>query len=119
MSSNNVAGGFGVIAFAVLLVAFLSLASRAADDPREGIFDFGKDPTGAQAKPPPAPATKPVATTRPAAPAGGLAPVVASAIEIVADDFVADIYHNGKLIPAESRTLQAEIFGAQVERVAL
>jgi hypothetical protein len=121
MSSRNVASRFPVAAFTVLLVtALLSLVVRAADDPRGGIFDFGKDPTGGPAKPAPAtPTTKPAAATRPATPASGLAPVVASAIQIVADDFVADIYHNGKLVPAESRTLQAEIFGAQVERVAL
>jgi hypothetical protein len=38
---------------------------------------------------------------------------------IVADDFVTDIYHNGKVVPAERRKLIAEIFGAQIERVEL
>jgi hypothetical protein len=44
---------------------------------------------------------------------------IANSIEIVADDFVCDIYHNGKLVAAESRKLEAEVFGAQVERVML
>jgi hypothetical protein len=118
MSHSSIVSPFRIILAALIVVAF-SVSLCPADDPRGGIFDFGKDPAGAAAKPSPAAATKPAATTRPAAPAGGLAPVVATAIEVVADDFVADIHHNGKPVPAESRTLQAEIFGAQVERVAL
>ena len=100
-------------AASILFVVVASLSLAVADPPPPGIFDFGKEPTR--------PATKPSPATRPAAaaPAGGLAPVVAAGIQIVADDFVADIHHNGKLVPAESRKLQAEIFGAQAERVAL
>lgn len=80
-----------------------------------GLFDAGDGRPAATTKPT-APPT--AATTKPAAPAG-LSPVVATGIHIVADDFVADIHHNGKLVPAESRKLKAEIFGAQVEFVSL
>jgi hypothetical protein len=44
---------------------------------------------------------------------------VASAVQIVCDDFACDIYHNGKLIPAENRKLQAEVYGAQGELVTV
>jgi hypothetical protein len=44
---------------------------------------------------------------------------VATSVQIVADDFACDIYHNGKLIPAENRKLQAEVFGAQVETITV
>jgi hypothetical protein len=101
----------------VLLVSCLALR---ADDGAAGLIDLGKT------APPPATADKvpgdPVekAATRPAAPAAGApAPVVATAVQVVADDFVAEMYHNGKPVPVASRTLQAEIYGAQVERVAL
>ena len=40
-------------------------------------------------------------------------------IYVVADDFVTDIHHNGKPVPDAQRKLRAEIYGAQVERVAL
>lgn len=35
----------------------------------------------------------------------------------VADDFVVDIYHNGKAVPETKRTLLEERFGATVERI--
>ena len=40
-------------------------------------------------------------------------------IEVVADDFVAEIYLNGKPLPGAQRKLQAEIFGAQCETVSI
>jgi hypothetical protein len=40
-------------------------------------------------------------------------------VHLVADDFVAEIYHNGKAVPAERRKLQGEIFGAQHEAVSI
>jgi hypothetical protein len=43
----------------------------------------------------------------------------ATSIQLIADDFACDIYHNGKLIPADHRKLQAEIFGAQGELVTV
>jgi hypothetical protein len=102
----------------ILVVLITSLTYVVADPPPRDIFDFGKDPLRPATKP--TAATKPAPTTKPASPAaGGLAPVVAAGIQIVADDFVADIHHNGKLVPADNRKLQAEIFGAQAERVTL
>src|SRR5687767_2187620 len=95
-------------AASILVVLVTSLTYVAADPPPRDIFDFGKDPLRPATKP--TAATKPAPTTKPAAPVGGLAPVVAAGIQIVADDFVADIHHNGKLVPAENRKLQAEIF---------
>jgi hypothetical protein len=58
---------------------------------------------------------------RVAAPAAEADPktAVASTVQIVCDDFACDIYHNGKLIPAENRKLQAEIYGAQGELVTV
>jgi hypothetical protein len=44
---------------------------------------------------------------------------VATSVQIVCDDFACDIYHNGKLIPAENRKLQAEVYGAQVETITV
>jgi hypothetical protein len=38
-------------------------------------------------------------------------------VNIVADDFVVDLWHNGKPVPAAKRSLLHEIFGATVERV--
>jgi hypothetical protein len=40
-------------------------------------------------------------------------------MQIVADDFVTDIHHNGKPILDSKRKLTAEIHGAQAERVVL
>src|SRR5687767_785782 len=87
---------------AVAVVMAVSASLRGQDKPRRGggIFDFAADlpPVTTRAVTTKAAATKPVG----AAPAAGerrLAPVVASAIQIVADDFVTDIHHNGKPIP--------------------
>jgi hypothetical protein len=44
---------------------------------------------------------------------------VANTVQIVSDDFTCDIYHNGKLIPAENRKLQGEEYGAQGELVTV
>jgi hypothetical protein len=44
---------------------------------------------------------------------------VATSVQIVCDDFACDIYHDGKLIPAENRKLQAEVYGAQVETITV
>ena len=35
----------------------------------------------------------------------------------VADDFIVDVYQNGRCVPASKRELRAEIFGATVERI--
>jgi len=43
----------------------------------------------------------------------------ASQVRIVADDFVCDIYHNGKLVASDQRKLTDEVYGAQVEIVTL
>lgn len=100
----------------ILLLIFNPPSLRAADNPGS-IFDFGKPPAAAPNKPAPAPTTKP--TTRPVPAPGAPAPVVATALQIVADDFVTEIYHNGKPVPTADRKLQNEIYGAQVERVTL
>jgi hypothetical protein len=44
---------------------------------------------------------------------------VATGVQIVADDFVCDIYHNGKLVPADCRKLTDEVYGAQVETLTV
>jgi len=44
---------------------------------------------------------------------------IANSVQIVCDDFACDIYHNGKLIPAENRKLQGEEYGAQGELVTV
>lgn len=36
---------------------------------------------------------------------------------VTADDFVVDIYHNGRAVPDAKRTLLREVFGATVERI--
>jgi hypothetical protein len=57
---------------------------------------------------------QPADTAAGAPPTGAL---VASALLLVADDFVVEVYVNGRPVPSESRKLQADIFGAQIERV--
>jgi hypothetical protein len=57
---------------------------------------------------------------QPADAAAGAPPtgaLVASALLLVADDFVVEVYVNGRPVPSESRKLQADIYGAQIERV--
>jgi len=44
-------------------------------------------------------------------------PLVASYLIAVADDFVVDVWHNGRLVPAARRTLLWERFGACTERI--
>jgi hypothetical protein len=116
--------GLGGAVVLVCCVASALAGGRAAGG--GGIFDFGNDPARRTATTKAADgATKPTvaaaAATKPSVPVvpGELMPVVATGIHIVADDFVADIHHNGKLVPAENRKLRAEIFGAQVEYVSL
>jgi hypothetical protein len=62
--------------------------------------------------PPPAAASAPILIPGP----GG---VVSHALVLVTDDFVLDIHHNGKPVPAQNRKLLNEVFGAQVERVTI
>lgn len=40
-------------------------------------------------------------------------------LDIVVDDFIIDLWHNGKIVPIEKRELRREIFGATVERITL
>jgi len=47
------------------------------------------------------------------------APQRARYLITVADDFVVDVYHNGKVIPEAKRTMLEEKFGATAERVDL
>ncbi|HEY7119765.1 MAG TPA: hypothetical protein VH475_24450 [Tepidisphaeraceae bacterium] len=97
----------------ILLCLILTAPALLADgpaDPQKNIFNFGQGGKGT---------VNPPAATQPAAPPKKDVPVVATAIQIVADDFVAEIYHNGKPVPTESRKLQDEVYGAQVERVTL
>ena len=44
-------------------------------------------------------------------------PVLAQHIVVVAKDFVIDVYHNGKLVPATQRELLLDRFGASVEKI--
>ncbi|QOV92187.1 hypothetical protein [Humisphaera borealis] len=110
-----------VLPWCVLLALGLAVGVAYAQDrpkqPTKDLFDLGKD-LGPGGNPAPGPAT-----TRPAnpgpKPAADKKAETATSIMIVADDFVADIFHNGKLVPADRRSLRAEIFGAQVEKVTL
>jgi hypothetical protein len=43
--------------------------------------------------------------------------VIAHYLQIVSSEMVTDVYQNGKIVPAKQHVLQAEIFGAQIERV--
>jgi hypothetical protein len=43
--------------------------------------------------------------------------VVANYVVTVADDFVVDVYQNGKLVPDSSRQMLSETFGATAERI--
>ena len=45
--------------------------------------------------------------------------VLARAVVTVADDFVVDVYQNGRLVPLDKRELTAEIFGATAEKMSL
>jgi hypothetical protein len=42
---------------------------------------------------------------------------IADYICTVADDFIVDVYHNGKIVPDDQRRLLFEIFGATAERI--
>ncbi len=44
-------------------------------------------------------------------------PIRANYLITVADDFVVEVYHNGKAVPESKRTLLLERFGATVERM--
>lgn len=46
-------------------------------------------------------------------------PVVASALTLVADDFVVDVWHNGTKLGLDQRHMLAEIHGATSERVSV
>ncbi len=50
-------------------------------------------------------------------PAGGARGIRAKYLITVADDFIVDVYHNGKYVPDSKRTLLLERFGATVERI--
>jgi hypothetical protein len=43
--------------------------------------------------------------------------LIAQEVLVVADDFVVEVYHNGKKVPLEARELLREIHGATTERV--
>jgi hypothetical protein len=43
--------------------------------------------------------------------------VIANAIYTVADDFIVEVYHNGKKVSADCRALLEEIYGATVEKI--
>jgi hypothetical protein len=47
------------------------------------------------------------------------APVLATRLLTVADDFIVDLFHNGEKVPDTRRRLEAEVFGATVERIEL
>jgi hypothetical protein len=80
--------------------------------PKKTIFDddekTAKPTTDHASATAPKPLPKPQRATR---------TVVADRLQLVADDFVVDVYVNGKLLPAECRKLQGDVYGAQVERV--
>jgi hypothetical protein len=62
-----------------------------------------------------------VACGLPAASNGGSPPepLRARYVITVADDFVADVYHNGRVVPDSRRQLLLERFGATAERIEL
>jgi hypothetical protein len=45
------------------------------------------------------------------------APILASTLITVADDFIVDVYHNGVKLPDDRRELVADVYGATVERI--
>lgn len=47
------------------------------------------------------------------------APVVATSVFTGADDFVVDVFHNGRRVPDEARRMTAEVYGAIGERIEL
>jgi hypothetical protein len=105
-----------LLAIAVLLFAGIVLA-----DPPKSIFDDPAPPRPGTKTPPPAkPSQPPSDPVKPApvkpAPATD-DDAAGSSTFICADDFVCDIYLNGKLVPADRRKFKAEIFGAQAERI--
>jgi len=46
-------------------------------------------------------------------------PVIAHKIGIAANDFVVDVWHNGKLVPDKQRNMVADRFGAATEEITL
>ena len=64
------------------------------------VFSVAADPPPASPSPTPAPA-----------------PARAKYLITAADDFIVDVYHNGKSVPDSKRTLLREIHGATVERI--
>lgn len=45
------------------------------------------------------------------------APILATDVYTGADDFVVDVFHNGRRVPDEARLMYAEVYGATGERV--
>lgn len=46
-------------------------------------------------------------------------PIRAKYLIVAADDFVVDVYHNGRAVPDAKRTLLREVFGATVEKIEI
>jgi hypothetical protein len=49
--------------------------------------------------------------------AAGRGPVMANRLIAVVDDFIVDVYHNGRRVPDSKRSLRDEVFGATVEAI--
>jgi hypothetical protein len=59
----------------------------------------------------------PNAANQPSPPLSGFAR--AKYVITVSDDFVVDVYHNGKLVPLSDRKMISETFGATSERISI